>query len=194
MDGANKYKFYLVVHSVPHLKPVLHQPSSPSSLIPQDIHLINIPTISSPSPANMKPYGLLLAAFASPLQAAFSWKNVHIGGGGGFIPSIVFHPKSKGLAYARTDLGGLYRLNSADNSWTPVTDANDFADDANWHRWGIDALALDPQDPQKVFCAVGMYTNSWDTKNGQIARSYDQGATWHFTDLPFKVRRPLQVV
>lgn len=109
-------------------------------------------------------FQVLLAAFAAPIQAAFSWKNVHIGGGGGFIPGIVFHPKSKGLAYARSDLGGLYRLNS-DDSWTPVTDANNFADDANWHRWGIDAVALDPQDPQKVFVAVGMYTNQWSILN-----------------------------
>ena len=50
-----------------------------------------------------------------------SWKNVHIGGGGGFIPGIVFHPTEKGVAYARTDIGGLYKLN-ADDSWTPVTD------------------------------------------------------------------------
>ncbi|KZL68433.1 fungal cellulose binding domain-containing protein [Colletotrichum incanum] len=134
----------------------------------------------------MKYAKLLLAALAAPIQAAFSWKNVKIGGGGGFVPSIVFHPTTKGVAYARTDIGGLYRLN-ADDSWTAVTDANNFADDAHWNRWGVDALALDPQDDKKVFIAVGMYTNSWDPNNGQIARSSDRGATWSFADLPFKV-------
>ncbi|KAF6791353.1 glycoside hydrolase family 74 protein, partial [Colletotrichum sojae] len=134
----------------------------------------------------MKIATLLLAALAAPLQAALTWKNVRIGGGGGFVPSIVFHPKTKGVAYARTDIGGLYRLN-ADDSWTPVTDAGNFADDAHWNRWGVDALALDPQDANKVYIAVGMYTNSWDPNNGQIARSNDKGATWSFTDLPFKV-------
>ncbi|WYZ41217.1 hypothetical protein EsH8_V_000112 [Colletotrichum jinshuiense] len=134
----------------------------------------------------MKYANLLLAALAAPIHAAFTWKNVRIGGGGGFVPSIVFHPKTKGVAYARTDIGGLYRLN-ADDSWTAVTDANNFADDAHWNRWGVDALALDPQDVNKVYIAVGMYTNSWDPNNGQIARSSDKGATWSFTDLPFKV-------
>ncbi|KAK1634028.1 fungal cellulose binding domain-containing protein [Colletotrichum phormii] len=134
----------------------------------------------------MKYANLLLAALAAPIQAAFTWKNVKVGGGGGFVPSIVFHPTTKGVAYARTDIGGLYRLN-ADDSWTPVTDANGFADDSHWNRWGVDALALDPQDANKVFIAVGMYTNSWDPNNGQIARSSDKGATWSFTDLPFKV-------
>jgi xyloglucan-specific exo-beta-1,4-glucanase len=29
------------------------------------------------------------------------------------------------------------------------------------HNWGIDAMALDAQNPDKVYAAVGMYTNSW---------------------------------
>lgn len=71
----------------------------------------------------------LLAAVAVPVRAAFSWSNVKIGGGGGFVPGISFHPKTKGLAYARTDIGGLYRLN-ADESWTAITDS--ITTDANW--------------------------------------------------------------
>jgi len=65
---------------------------------------------------------LLLAAAAAPAKAAFSWKNVKTDGGGGFVPGVVFHPKTKGVAYARTDIGGLYRLN-ADDSWTALTDS-----------------------------------------------------------------------
>ncbi|KKY30470.1 putative glycoside hydrolase family 74 protein [Diaporthe ampelina] len=126
----------------------------------------------------------LLAAVAAPVRAAFSWSTVKIGGGGGFVPGISFHPKTKGLAYARTDIGGLYRLN-ADESWTAITDS--ITTDENWNRWGVDALALDPQDDTKVYVALGMYTNSWDPNNGVIARSSDKGATWSITSLPFKV-------
>ena len=71
----------------------------------------------------------LLLAAATPIRAAFSWQNVKIGGGGGFVGGIVFHPTAKGVAYARTDIGGLYRLN-ADDSWTAVSD--DIATDARW--------------------------------------------------------------
>ena len=35
----------------------------------------------------------------------YTWKNVKIGGGGGFVPNIVFNPSQKGLAFARTDIG-----------------------------------------------------------------------------------------
>ncbi|KAI0176572.1 glycoside hydrolase family 74 protein [Hypoxylon sp. FL1284] len=124
----------------------------------------------------------LLAAAA---EAAFTWQNVKIGGGGGFVPGIVFHPTTKGIAYARTDIGGLYRLNPDDDSWTAVTDV--ITDNENWHNYGIDALALDPQDENMVYAAVGMYTNDWDPKPGSIIRSSDKGDTWKATALPFKV-------
>ncbi|KAI1420326.1 glycoside hydrolase family 74 protein [Xylaria sp. FL1777] len=126
----------------------------------------------------------LLLVAATPIQAAYTWQNVKIGGGGGFVPGFVFHPKTKGVAYARTDIGGLYRLNS-DDSWTAVTDS--IVDNDNWSKWGVDALALDPQDDTKVYAAVGSYTNSWDPNNGAIIRSSDKGATWSSTTLSFKV-------
>ena len=70
-----------------------------------------------------------------------------IGGGGGFIPGIVFNPSQKGLAYARTDIGGAYKLNP-DDTWSPLLD---FADDARWNYWGVDALATDPVDPNRLY-------------------------------------------
>lgn len=65
---------------------------------------------------------LLLSTAAAVVSAAFSsWTNVNINGGGGFIDGILFHPSTQGLVYTRTDIGGLYRMNS-DYSWTPLTD------------------------------------------------------------------------
>lgn len=71
----------------------------------------------------------IILSIAAPALATFSYESVRIGGGGGFVPSIVFHPTEKGLAYARTDIGGLYKLNS-DDSWTAVTDG--ITDNDNW--------------------------------------------------------------
>ncbi|KAH7326823.1 hypothetical protein B0J17DRAFT_581043 [Rhizoctonia solani] len=120
---------------------------------------------------------------AAPSVQSYKWSNVKIGGGGGFVPGIVFNTKEKGLAYARTDIGGVYKLNS-DDTWTALTDS---ADNQRWNYWGADALATDPVEPARVYVATGMYTNSWDPNNGQILRSSDYGKTWSTTKLPFKV-------
>ncbi|KAK0386107.1 hypothetical protein NLU13_5944 [Sarocladium strictum] len=132
----------------------------------------------------MKFSAILLAAVPAVVEAAYSWKNAKFGGGGGFVPGIVFHPTQAGVAYARTDIGGVYRWNS-DGSWTPITDS--ITDNTNWHNWGADALALDPQDPNVVYFAAGLYTNSWDPNPGAIYKSTDKGATWTSSPLSFKV-------
>ncbi|KAI0067706.1 Oligoxyloglucan reducing end-specific cellobiohydrolase [Artomyces pyxidatus] len=140
--------------------------------------------------APLRPFASLLILVAATLRAVYAvssqtyaWKNVHIGGGGGFVPDIVFNPSEKGLAYARTDIGGAYKLN-ADDTWTPLVD---FANDTTWDYWGTDALATDPVDTKRLYMAVGMYTNSWDPNNGTILISQDYGQTFTASPLPFKV-------
>ncbi|KXJ85448.1 glycoside hydrolase family 74 protein [Microdochium bolleyi] len=126
----------------------------------------------------------VLAAIAPVAHAAFTWNNARFGGGGGFVPGIVFHPTAPGVAYARTDIGGVYRLNK-DDSWTPITDS--LATHEGWHNWGADTLAVDPQKADVVYFAAGLYTNSWDPNPGSIFKSTDRGATWTSAALPFKV-------
>ncbi|MFP4975335.1 cellulose binding domain-containing protein [Paenibacillus sp. CN-4] len=141
--------------------------------------------------------GVLLSAVlvaglfvASPGQATAAenephvWRNVVTGGGGGFVPGIIFNESEEDLIYARTDIGGAYRWNPADESWIPLTD---WVGWDNWGTNGIDALATDPVDPDRVYAAAGTYTSSWDPNNGRILRSTDRGNTWQETELPFKV-------
>lgn len=90
---------------------------------------------------------------------AYTWKNVRIGGGGGFVPGIVFNPSEKGLAYLRTDIGGVYKLNS-DDSWTPLVD---FADNEHWDYWGSDAIATDPVDTQRLYIVSALPHTFGDT-------------------------------
>jgi hypothetical protein len=113
----------------------------------------------------------------------YSWKNVAIGGGG-FVPGIIFNQGRSGLVYARTDIGGAYRWDAATARWVPLLDWVGFA---NWGYNGAASLATDPVDPNRVYVAAGMYTNSWDPNNGGILRSADQGRTWAVTPLPFKL-------
>ncbi|MFJ8578437.1 cellulose binding domain-containing protein [Micromonospora sp. NPDC093277] len=123
---------------------------------------------------------------ATPAAAAaadpYSWKNVRVDGGG-FVPGIVFNPTEKNLIYARTDIGGAYRWEQPTQSWTPLLDWVG-ADKWGWN--GVVSLATDPVQTNRVYAAVGMYTNSWDPNNGAILRSTDKGATWQATALPFK--------
>src|ERR1044071_8628477 len=98
--------------------------------------------------------------------------NVQIAGGG-FVPGIVFNQTQANLVYARTDIGGAYRLDTATNRWVPMLDWVGFT---NWGLNGVISLASDPVDPNKVYVAAGMYTNSWDPNNGAILRSTDKGA------------------
>ncbi|MFE5087482.1 cellulose binding domain-containing protein [Streptomyces mirabilis] len=113
----------------------------------------------------------------------YTWKNARIDGGG-FVPGIVFNRSERNLAYARTDIGGAYRWQESTKTWTPLTDS------IGWDRWGhtgVVSLASDSVDPNKVYAAVGTYTNSWDPGNGAVLRSADRGASWQRTDLPFKL-------
>lgn len=111
----------------------------------------------------------------------YNWRSVEIVGGG-FVSGIVTHPAQKGLMYARTDIGGAYRRDAANPDWIPLTD---WVDQERWTYTGIESIAVDPADAQRVYLAVGSYTNRWSGP-GAILRSSDQGRTWQITPLPFK--------
>ncbi|WP_317966636.1 X2-like carbohydrate binding domain-containing protein [Paenibacillus sp. CCS19] len=120
---------------------------------------------------------------SAAVSEAYNWNNVVTGGGGGYVPGIIFNKKEKDLIYARTDIGGAYRWNKSTNGWDSITDSAGWVD---WNKNGVDALATDSVDPNRLYLATGMYTNDWDG-NGQIMRSTDRGNTWAVTSLPFKV-------
>jgi len=113
----------------------------------------------------------------------YTWKNARVDGGG-FVPGIVFNRSEKNLAYARTDIGGAYRWQQSTKTWTPLLDSVGWDD---WGHTGVVSLASDSADPDRVYAAVGTYTNDWDPGNGAVLRSTDRGASWKKADLPFKL-------
>ncbi|MEV0096081.1 cellulose binding domain-containing protein [Streptomyces sp. NPDC050738] len=123
------------------------------------------------------------APAAGAEAAAAAWKNVAIHGGG-FIPGIIFSRTRKDLVYARTDIGGAYRWSTATSTWIPLLDSVGYD---HWGWNGVVSMAIDETAPDKVYAAVGMYTNSWDPGNGAVLRSSDLGATWQSAQLPFKL-------
>jgi xyloglucan-specific exo-beta-1,4-glucanase len=122
-------------------------------------------------------------AIAQPAADPYAWSNAEIAGGG-FVPGIVFNQTERDLIYARTDIGGAYRWNQATGRWIPLLDHVGRSD---WGHNGVAALATDPVEPNRVYIAAGMYTNSWDPGNGAILRSGDRGNTWQSSALPFKL-------
>lgn len=112
-------------------------------------------------------------------SAPYSWHNVVIRGGG-FVTGVVFHPRQKGLIYARTDVGGAYRWDDAARRWIPLTDWIG-ATDVN--LTGIESLAVDPSDPNRLYLAAGTYTRG----EAAILRSDDQGRTFQKTLVPFRM-------
>ena len=113
---------------------------------------------------------------------AYRWKDVQIQGGG-FVTGLVYSPTQKNLLYARTDVGGAYRWNAANKTWLPLTDhlnrsQQDFT--------GVLSIATDPSDPNRVYLATGLYTQSW-AGTGAILASSDKGQNWTLTKLPVKI-------
>jgi len=129
--------------------------------------------------------GLLAGAQAAAGQALrqepYTWKNVQIVGGG-FVDGVIFHPTAPGVRYARTDMGGAYRWNEATHRWTPILDWVPYKD---LNLMGVESIAVDPADANRVVLACGTYT-SVATPNGAILRSDDRGRTFERTDVPFK--------
>jgi len=117
----------------------------------------------------------------APASVPYTWKNVQIVGGG-FVDGIIFHPTEKGLRYARTDIGGAYRWNDESKRWEPLMDWVSYPDT---NLMGVESIAVDPADPNRVYLACGTYTNP-RTPNGAILRSNDRGKTFQRTDVPFK--------
>jgi xyloglucan-specific exo-beta-1,4-glucanase len=113
----------------------------------------------------------------------YDWGRAKIVGGG-FIPGIIFNETEKDLIYTRTDIGGAYRWEPETNTWTQLMDFVSFDE---WNLSGVESIATDPVDPNRVYVAAGTYTNDWTDMNGAILRSQDRGETWERTDLPFKL-------
>ena len=98
----------------------------------------------------------------------YVWRNVPIVGGG-FVTGIIPHPAQKGLMYAKTDIGGAYRRDAADQPWVPLLD---WVDQQRWTYTGIESLAVDPSDPKLVYIAAGSYkgTATWGARPQSLGK------------------------
>ncbi|MGH9351022.1 MAG: hypothetical protein ACRD2G_02505 [Terriglobia bacterium] len=134
-------------------------------------------------------YLLTLALCVSiPLQAQdglsqhYTFKPVRIVAGG-FITGFVAQPLVPGLFYVRTDIGSTYRWDSSKQIWAPLTD---FESPANYLLTGTESIAIDPTDPNRLYLAQGMYTQSFES-NYAILASADRGRSFKTYPVSFRM-------
>ncbi|MDK3158264.1 hypothetical protein QPK87_17060 [Kamptonema cortianum] len=131
----------------------------------------------------------VVAQTASPSQisaansSGYQWQNVAIGGGG-FVTGMAIHPNVKDLIYVRTDVGGAYRWDAAQQRWLPLME---MFGQSESYLYGIESLALDRNNPNIIYAAAGEYTDSRSRHNGVILKSSDRGQSWTQTPLSFKL-------
>jgi hypothetical protein len=122
-------------------------------------------------------------ALAATIGSATTWTAAKWGGGG-YVTGVIYHPTNSSLLYARTDVGGAYRWNATNSTWTPITDGIGFGDgEAAYH--GVESLALDPNNDQLVYMMTGESLDA--NSHGRIYISSDRGTTWTHYDVPFPV-------
>ena len=108
----------------------------------------------------------------------YAWGQV-AEGGTGRSNHLVMHPMDPDLVYMGTDMGGLYRWNNDTYEWKPLMDTAVTFDKTEY--LGIDGVALDPNDPNIVYVAVGTSSSKGDSYMGAVLKSTDKGDTWKET-------------
>jgi photosystem II stability/assembly factor-like uncharacterized protein len=90
---------------------------------------------------------------------------------GGRMTSVVCHPADAERLWAGAAGGGVWRSSDAGRSWQPL-----------WHdepSLNVGALAIDPADPDILYCGTGEANLSADSHPGVgMMRSLDAGTTW----------------
>jgi oligoxyloglucan reducing-end-specific cellobiohydrolase len=117
---------------------------------------------------------------AQPTSERYEFNPVSIVAGG-YVPGLVAHPTEPGLIYARTDIGSVYRWEPFDRQWIPLTD---FHSPSEYNLNGPESIALDPNDPDRIYIAAGMYAYP---NCCAFLVSRDRGATFRTYPAPFEM-------
>lgn len=126
--------------------------------------------------------GAVAASGATPTPTPgapnYEWQSVPFGAGG-FVTGLLFHPRERGLLYLRTDIGGAYRFDDGGQAWVPLLDHLSKADA---DLMGVLSLAVDPQDPDRLYAACGLYLDE-RVRRGALLSSSNRGADWQVHEL-----------
>jgi hypothetical protein len=115
------------------------------------------------------------------LFAQYTFKHIPIGGGG-FVTGVISH-KTTGDIYCRTDVGGAYRWDAANNKWVQLLD---WFSEAESGFGGVEALAIDNQNPNNIYMLCG--TSYVNGGRSAILKSTDKGNTFTYVDVTSKFK------
>lgn len=104
---------------------------------------------------------LLLAWLDAPLNSrgadlsgAYHWSPLKIGGSA-WVTGMVSHPTVSDLRLARTDTGGFYRWDTAQDAWRQLATVDGFSDVTGWVAGtGVESLAIAPSAPDTFYVAT----------------------------------------
>lgn len=129
---------------------------------------------------NLILFTFLLVSYVSSF-AQYTFKHIPIGGGG-FVTGVISH-RTTGDIYCRTDVGGAYRWDAANNKWVQLLD---WLSGAEGGFYGVEALAIDNQNPNNIYMLCGTsYVSSGKTA---ILKSTDKGNTFTYVDVTSKFK------
>lgn len=112
-------------------------------------------------------------------QISYRYRNCPIPGGG-YVTGLAYHPKTPGILYARTDIGGTYRFESETQRWVSLANHVTAVDSAE--AFPI-ALALDAGDPEKLYIVSGEDRKPY----GKLSISHDRGRSFSHKPMPMFV-------
>lgn len=102
-------------------------------------------------------------------------------GGGGYVTGV-FSTCEEGLFYARTDVGGAYRWDKEKEKWVSLAYR---ISEENVGLMGIDGLAVDPDEANKLYLLAG--TSYFSNGKTCVMISEDYGENFEIVDVTDKI-------
>jgi xyloglucan-specific exo-beta-1,4-glucanase len=124
----------------------------------------------------------LLFLAQTAIAQLWDFKNVNLQGMG-YVTGLLIHPNTTlapNTVYARTDVGGVYRLDNDNQRWIPLMDYY-VSRNKGGVTYDVESFALDPQSAATIYASlagVNLYPNP---APGDIVKSTDNGQTWQST-------------
>ncbi|NOK58070.1 MAG: hypothetical protein GFH27_549287n374 [Chloroflexi bacterium AL-W] len=115
------------------------------------------------------------ATYAADITETYTWKTLKIGGGG-FVTGLVVHPRTSGVIYARTDVGGAYRWDESSRTWSQILLSNRVPNPTK-NDYRVESIGISPSNSQTIYVAAGE-DSSDSSGSGRILKSTDRGNTW----------------